>query len=338
MTRMGVRPPGARPPRPVPAVSVVMATYRRPKLLERCLEALLAQTLDAPYEIVVVDDGRDEATRALVERIAHRAHGRPHVRYLLPALTRGPAAARNVGWRSAVATVIAFTDDDTIPSPQWLAEGLAALSQGAAAATGRVQVPVSAQPTDYERNIKHLETAEFVTANCFVRRAALERVGGFDERFLRAWREDSDLHFSLLEHGATVVRAPRAVVVHPVRPAPWGVSLRTQSNVFFDALLYAKHRALYRRRIRRRPPLDYHAIVLCAFAALAFALAGRAVPMAIAGTAWFALTTRFAIRRLRGTRPDAGHRLEMVVTSALIPFLAVFWRIAGGVRFRTLFL
>ena len=48
--------------------------------------------------------------------------------------------------------------------------------------------------------------AEFVTANCFCRREVLEAVGGFDERFTAAWREDSDLHFRLLDTGGTIVR------------------------------------------------------------------------------------------------------------------------------------
>ena len=53
-----------------------------------------------------------------------------------------------------------------------------------------------------------------------IRRGALEMVGGFDERFTVAWREDSDLQFTLLERGMVLVPALRAVVTHSIRPAP----------------------------------------------------------------------------------------------------------------------
>jgi GT2 family glycosyltransferase len=53
-----------------------------------------------------------------------------------------------------------------------------------------------------------------------IRRSALEMVGGFDERFTVAWREDSDLQFTLLERGMILVSALRAVVTHPIRQAP----------------------------------------------------------------------------------------------------------------------
>src|SRR5690606_40462360 len=60
------------------------------------------------------------------------------------------------------------------------------------------------------------------------------------------------LYFRLIDGGARVVHAADAVVVHPVRPAPWGVSLAQQRKVLYDALLFKKHRELYRERIRGR--------------------------------------------------------------------------------------
>lgn len=325
-----------REARPVtPAVAVVMATYRRPALLRRCLEALLQQTLaHEAYEVIVVDDGRSAETRAVVEELATRSAA-PRLRYLLPEGSRGPAGARNRGWRASTAAVIAFTDDDTVPDADWLRQGLAALGPHVAVC-GRVIVPMSAVPTDHEKNTHGLETAEFVTANAFVRRAALEAAGGFDERYTRAWREDSDLHFSLLR-GGSVGGAPAAIVLHPVRAAPWGISLAQQANVYFDALLYKKHPELYRERIRRHPPWRYFVIVGCSAAALACAVA-RAWPAAgvLAGVALAGIAS-FAWQRLRGTAHTPSHIAEMLVTSAAIPFLAVYWRLAGAWRFKVLF-
>lgn len=321
-------------PAPV-AVSVVMATYRRPLLLRRCLEAMLRQTLASQvYEVIVVDDGRSEDTRAVVDELAARV-GAPRLRYLLPEGTRGPAGARNRGWRASTAPVIAFTDDDTVPDADWLRQGLLGLGDHVAVC-GRVIVPTAAVPTDHEKNTRGLETAEFVTANAFVRRAALEATGGFDERYTRAWREDSDLHFSLLR-GGSVGSAPAAIVLHPVRAAPWGVSLAQQANVYFDALLYKKHPKLYLERIRSRPPWRYFVIVGCSVAALACAVA-QAWPAAgmLAGVA-LAGIAGFAWQRLRGTKHTPSHIAEMLVTSAAIPFLAVYWRVAGAWRFKVLF-
>src|SRR5207237_7986410 len=133
------------------------------------------------------------------------------------------------------------------PDRRWLEEGLRALPPGVDALAGRIVMPISAMPTDYERNEQGLERAEFVTANCFVRRSVLERLGGFDETFRMPWREDADLQFRLLEAGCTIAAAPAALVVHPVRPAPWGVSLRQQRQVASDALLVRTPRALERQ-------------------------------------------------------------------------------------------
>lgn len=320
--------------------SVVIPTCGRPELLLRCLHALRTQTLAGEsFEILVVDDGRSDTTRRLVQRLADEAE-HPRVRYLRPEGTRGPAAARNAGWRAAHGEVIAFTDDDTVPLADWLAQGLAAMEQGDwAALAGRVVVPWGAEPpTDHVRMTQGLEHTEFVTANAFVRRLALQRVHGFDERFTRAWREDSDLQFRLQDQAGPVGRAEQAIVLHPVRHERWGVSLRQQKNAFFEALLYAKHPQRYRQRAGGLPPWDYYAIVGLSGAALALAAAGVAGSAAVCAALAAALVLRLALRRLHGTSHDAAHVLEMLATSALIPFLSVWWRLRGALHFRVPFL
>jgi len=317
--------------------SIVVPTYRRADLLDRCLAAVTAQDLDpADYEVHVADDAADEATRRQVE--AWAARSRPAVRYLPVVRAHGPAAARNVGWRNARGAVIAFTDDDCVPDPGWLRAGLAAVAAGADAVTGRVEMPLPERPTDYERNESNLTRAEFVTANCFCRRAVLEAVGGFDERFTMAWREDSDLHFTLLERGYRIVREPAARVVHPLRPGRWGVSLSQQRKARFNALLYKKHPRLYRERIQSAPPYSYYGIGVGLLAALAGTAAGLSWLALAGGAAWAALTGWFCARRLRETSPAPGHVAEMVVTSLAIPFLSIYWRLRGAVEYRVFFL
>lgn len=289
-------------PGAMPAVSVIVPTCARPRLLERCVAALERQTLPREaFEVIVVDDG---------------------------ASRDGPAAARNRGWRQARSPIVAFTDDDTEPDPRWLEEGLKPFQTGADAVSGRIVMPLARTPTDYERDAQGLERAEFVTANCLVRREVLERLGGFDESFRLPWREDSDLHFRLLEGGFRIARAPEAVVVHPVRPAPWGVSLRQQKKVMFDALLFRKHRRLYRERIRPVPRWDYYAITG------ALLLSPLIPPLLLL---WALFTASFLAERTKGTSPSPLHRLELLVTSVAIPPLAVFWRVVGALRYRVAF-
>jgi GT2 family glycosyltransferase len=285
-----------------PQVSVVVPTCGRPALLARCLQALESQSLPRDqYEVIVAEDRQRD----------------------------GPATARNQGWRRARAPIVAFTDDDCIPDHDWLRRGLEALAGGAHAVCGRIVMPLTGAPTDYERDAQGLERAEFVTANCFVRKFMLERVGGFDERFRLAWREDSDLHFGLLAQGARIVREPRAIVVHPVRPANWGVSLRQQRKIMFDALLFKKHPRLYRERIRAAPRWDYCVIVASLVVAPFWAPAWLV---------WLLFTGRFFVQRLHGTSRAPAHLLEMILTSIAIPPVAVFWRLVGALRFKVAFL
>lgn len=320
-------------------ISVVIPTFRRPDLLQRCLTPLLKQTLDRTrYEIVVVDDGQTDDTRALVENLMLQTQGRPLLRYLRPQGTRGPAAARNCGWHAADGEVIAFTDDDTIPDVDWLRQGLVAMGRDRAAVRGAVQVPVSGPLTDHGRMTQGLEVAEFVTANCFVRRRALMEVNGFDERFLRAWREDSDLHFKLIEAYGEVSKASLAIVQHPVREAAFGISLKQQANMMFDALLFKKHPDLYKRKVGRlRAPASYYAIVGGTLLAPFLAIGGHAAAAGALLLVALALIVQLAFKRLRGTARTPEHVMEMLVTSAAIPFLSLFWRVRGGLRFRVPF-
>lgn len=333
----------------VPSLSVVVPTCGRPALLVRCLDALRAQTFEAgAFEIVVVDDGRCDQTRSLVYTLAAETPA-PAVRYLRPATgRRGPAQARNLGWMSASGDLIAFTDDDTVAAPDWLARGAAALQRTRddaglpwAALAGRVVVPPpdgDALPTDQQRRTQGLERSSFVTANAFVQRAALLEIGGFDERFTRAGREDADLQFRLQAEIGPIGRCEDAVVVHPTRDERWGVSLRQQRNAFFEALLYAKHPQRYRQELGLPVPWDFYAIVVLALAALVLGGAGVIGSAVVSAGLALALVLRFALRRLRGASKELGHVLEMLVTSAAIPFLSVFWRLRGALHFRTWFL
>jgi hypothetical protein len=115
------------------------------------------------------------------------------------------------------------------------------------------------------------------------------------------------------------------------------VSLRQQRKSLFDALLYKKHRALYRQRFRRWPPLDYYAMVLALLATVTAGVAGAGAILLLAVLVWAVLLLRFLNRRLWGSSVAPRHVAEVLIASLLIPPLSVFWRLYGAVKFRATF-
>ena len=316
-----------------PPITVVVPTYRRPDLLRRCLTALSGQTLPTQqFAVIVVDDGNDPTVAVLVGDVSRESG--LQLTYLGQPQRRGPAAARNRGWRMATTPVIAFTDDDCIPRPDWLSAALTQFRAGAQVVTGRVVMPLPDQPTAHDRTTALLGSAEFVTANCFCQRTALIQVNGFDEAFDQAWREDSALQFALLRAGIPIESCPDAVVVHPLRPARWYAALIDERKNRYDALLYKRYPDLFRARI---PPYTglvatYYGIVGAALATVG-GLVTRNRPVArIGGTAWLALTAGLLAYRQRGL--PAGELARNGLTATVSPFLSVYWRLYGAVKHR----
>jgi GT2 family glycosyltransferase len=319
-------------------ISVVIPTYCRPLLLMECLKSLAKQKFERDdFEVIVISDGPDHLTKQLVVSWKHT--GLLDIVYVPLATKRGPAAARNMGWKLAAGTLVAFTDDDTLPDPLWLQTIWEAYQQEELIAySGRVIVPVPEKPTDYEWNIAQLERARFITANCVCSWKALELIQGFDERFELAWREDSDLEFRLLQEQIPIRHLHDAIVVHPVREASWGVSLREQRKSMFNALLYKKFPHLYRNYIKQHPIWSYYAMILCCLVLLAALLSNAAALALTALAIWVLLLAGFIWKRLLHTSHAWPHVMEVIITSVLIPFLSVYWNIYGAVRYRVLYL
>lgn len=321
------------------AVSVVVPACGRMDLLDRCLDALTRQQCDPrQVEIIVVDDEPNHNTLHLVAGWRARTLERgPRLSYVANPGPPGPASARNRGWRAARAPIVAFTTDDAVPEPGWLAAGLAAFRDDVDLVCGRIRTPLPGRPSEYQHSAHEHEAADFTSASCLFRKTVLERLDGFDERFSLPRGSDADLYFRLLEHGVSIVCAPRALVVRPLRPAPWGASLLQVRHAVFDALLYKKHPALYRQKVEAGPRWDHYAIVGVLLLALAAMLAGLPAPAGLAFTGWVLLTGRLCAHRLRGVAHTPAHVADIVITSALLPPLAVFWRLAGAVRYRVRF-
>lgn len=201
--------------------SIVIPTRNRVALLEKCLQKLLAQDMPAEeLEIIVVDDGSTDETSARVCGVA--AQSRVAIR-LIKGKGRGPAAARNIGWRAAKAPIILFTDDDCEPSSKWVREIADFLDVnpefgGVGGQIRRLKESAAARYTDDCGAMEHPGSEHnahyLVSANAAYRRSLLELVGGFDESFPCAGGEDPDLSFRLRACGVKLAKVPRALVRH----------------------------------------------------------------------------------------------------------------------------
>ena len=298
------------------------------------LDALASGSGPLPGAIFVVDDRHERGT-ALVSDPPSALATRLRV---LRGKGAGPAAARNVGWRASRADWIAFLDDDVVPTSAWLerlAEDIAAAPPHVGGSQGRIRVPLPTdrRPTDWERNVKGLETARWATADLAYRRSVLTRVGGFDERFPRAFREDADLGLRVTAAGYRIVLGSRSVV-HPVRPARFGASIALQRGNADDVLISALHGrgwhdAAGAPRGRRRRHLATTASL--ALAVAAFALGLRRLAW-LASTGWLTGTGELAWARLRSGPGNREEVVGVVGTSLFMPVAATFWWLAGWAR------
>jgi histidinol-phosphate phosphatase family protein len=308
---------------------VVVPTLGRDSL-GRLLDALGSATGPPPGRVLLVDDRRDRSSPLLGTDLPDRVE-------VVAGRAAGPAAARNLGWRRATAEWVAFLDDDVVPSATWLADlaaDLEGLGPDVGGSQGRVVVPVpeGRRPTDWERNVRGLETARWATADMAYRREALEEAGGFDERFPRAYREDADLGLRVLRAGYRIVSGRREVR-HPVRAAGRFVSVRLQAGNADDVLMLALHGRGWRHRAGvpagRRPR---HLVVTgLGLGGLGGLLLARRVAV-VSGLGWLAGTVELALARVLPGPRTPGEVATMAVTSVLLPPAATFHWLRGWLR------
>jgi histidinol-phosphate phosphatase family protein len=328
--------------------AVVLPTIGRPSLgvtLRSLAEQESGTEVPAPDVVVVADDRHldlhgDPTTWPVPLDPAALVPDAPWPVVVVRTGGRGPAAARNAGWRATTTPWVAFVDDDVVLPAGWLAglvRDLHAAAPDVGAVQGRLRVPLPShrRPTDWERGTRGLEDARWATADMAYRRAALEAVHGFDERFPRAYREDADLALRVRRAGWRLERGSR-VTTHPVRPADDAVSVRVQAGTADDALLRALHGPRWREVAETgRGRLPWHvATVGAATLAVGGALLRRPALATTGAAAWLGLTADFArVRLAPGPRPgEEGWREEwhrMLLTSAQIPFVAVRHRLRG---------
>ncbi|MBO0948737.1 glycosyltransferase family 2 protein [Fibrella forsythiae] len=325
-----------------PYFTVVIPTGNHSALLPNCLEAIAQQQLTRnQFEIVVVDDANNAETASLVHSFAHRHH--IEIRYLAQPHPMGLAAARNRGWRAARGQYIAFTDDDCVPQPGWLLVAQRMFMRGAQVVTGTVRTTLPIRQAGARRVVNRIvESSDFLAANCFCQTGALQRAGGFEESFDLAWRVDADLQFKLLEIGIPILKCPEAVVVRSFRVANRYAVLTNERQNRYDALLYKRHPDLFRQRIPRDEVmvLRYYTTIISLAIVLVAAAVGYVPLLLTSAIIYVGLTAWLAVNRWpTGSESGTWEALkEDMLTAVAIPFLSVFWRLYGSVKYRVLYL
>jgi glycosyltransferase involved in cell wall biosynthesis len=249
--------------------SVVVSTYNRPVRLKLLLDGIRAQTVPtSQFEAIVVDNGSRPETGAALA--AEQARGGLPLRVVRHERTRGPAGGRNSGWRIARGRLIAFTDDDCVPQPGWLAAALELFERNPSAIfQGRTIPDPSELANDgmlsRSQRIERLGPY-YETCNVFYPYEVLERLGGLDESFgLQPAGEDTDLAWRAINSGSEPIFVPDALVYHAVErlgvrgmlrvAARWSAAVRVYGDnpqvraglyrgVFWDPYHYLMWRSL----------------------------------------------------------------------------------------------
>jgi glycosyltransferase involved in cell wall biosynthesis len=256
------------------AIAVVVPTYRRSALLPRLFAALEQQDIDDHFEVVIVDNNSPDDTTQVLQRLASHSTLTVELRV---ERQRGPAAARNAGWRASQAPLIAFLDDDCVPTASWLRVLVASLTDADVVVGRTVPDPRQTHAVGpFSRTMSvDRDDGLYATCNIGYRRDLLESLNGFDDSFTQAGGEDTDLGWRAIAAGAQPQFAGNAVVHHDVRPSRWLTQLLDSARWHDLPLTVAKHpqirNGIYARVFWRRT----HASALVAAAGLGCLVRGR---------------------------------------------------------------
>ena len=309
-------------------ISVIIPTFNRARILPGVIEALAAQEFPPDeLEVIVVDDGSSDGTREYLASLggAVRAFTQDH---------GGASRARNLGAEHARGAVLAFTDDDCRPEPDWLRVIASSMERRrfAAALLGRTWSPLPAG-TFVHSVFKDSEPV--VTCNFAVAREAFFRVGGFDPHFV-VYFEDEDLGLRLKKAGTPIVYEAAMRVEHPSRYMSFGGYLRQRSYFQYfcymsqkhpDGNHWRRHRGVVRQIVKRAAWLGVPAAAALAWPPL-FALLGAVLLLHVAVDARRALACRRELRAL-GLALRPADFWAMTLLNWAVPFLDA-WRIAKG--------
>jgi glycosyltransferase involved in cell wall biosynthesis len=223
-----------------PEVTVVIPAKNAAATIAKCLGSVLPlQEQGQVKETILVDDGSTDTTEAIVRTFP--------VRYV-KGLAKGPASARNLGWKAADTSYVWFIDSDCVVQPDALTillENMRETQVAAAGGTYENLYPESLLASLIHEEIveRHLampaEVTFLATFNALFKREWLESVNGFNELFVTA--EDADLAFRIRARGG-VLRFDRRSKVGHHHPTNFWQYLQTQRrHGYWRAWLYIEH-------------------------------------------------------------------------------------------------
>ncbi|MBI4021208.1 MAG: glycosyltransferase [Candidatus Aenigmarchaeota archaeon] len=298
-------------------ISVIIPAHNRPQELARVLQALREQTVP-PGEVVVVDDS--------VPPLAPEAFPGLRVVQLPPT---SHSVARNKGVAAARGDIIAFTDDDCVPARDWI-ERLTARFRDPAVIGVEGKTTADRMGPGFHAT-ENLRGGNYPTCNLALRKAALQAVGGFDERY-GFFREDTDLAFAVLSRGGTIVFADDVLVHHPPRKISPRTPLKELRMIKSDIRLYRKFPSLYRRHLGRVGgggiKIAAAVWILTALFVLAFPTPAALVPFALV------IALKYATH-LRRRRFVAGQWAAYILVSWLRDLLYPFFFAAYALTVRS---
>lgn len=228
-----------------PFFSVIIPTLRGDHL-KKVIASLNNQSFK-DFEVVIVDS--KESRGLELEKMCFFP-----LKYVLDQ-SAGAVRARNIGIAQSNGKVIAFTDDDCQPDPDWLENAKKIFqSRNIVGIEGSIYSDESKMGDPNYRLVtnKGFEGLGFMTANLFIRREVLEKIGGFDERFDKPhFREDTDLAWRAQKYGE-IPFSHDVRVYHPPQPRNIGGESKEERDRFFihDPLLFSKHPDKYLKLIK----------------------------------------------------------------------------------------
>jgi glycosyltransferase involved in cell wall biosynthesis len=224
-----------------PLVSVVISTKNHATLLPDTIQAVLAQDIVDPIELIVVDNASTDDTAAILEGVKDRIR-------ILHEDTRGPAAARNCGIRAARGDCIALTDADCVVDPDWLMELVQPLGSAEVGISGGRILSVAPCNRierfgetihDHRRALEEFDPPYAISMNWASRRSVLLDIGLFDETLLRD--EDVDLAWRIRAAGFRLVYRHAALIYHRNERTLRGLLAEGYAHGYFAVALRRKH-------------------------------------------------------------------------------------------------
>ena len=221
--------------------SIVIPAYNSVKLLSRCLEALEKQSAPkAEFEVTVADDGSTDETLEMLSQF--KAQTELNLQWTsIP--NSGPGNARNAGVAKSAGSWIGFIDADVIPDLDWVKNAIQLIQQkpDAGAFEGRTEVTQRNLATPFTHQTENTDGGRYPTCNFLVRR----NLASFHPAYLIPFREDTDLAFSILASGYSIIFAPELIVEHPPLSSSYSRPLVLARRYYYDGLLARRFPSRY---------------------------------------------------------------------------------------------